>query len=59
MLLQMVYCCIALVVPSIDPSIVSIKKFLFRNARDRYLGYQRQVSVIWRHNKASFCGMMS
>ena len=46
MLLQMVYCCIALVVPSIDPSIVSIKKFLFRNARDRYLGYQRQVSVI-------------
>ena len=34
----MVYCCIDLLCPSIDPSIVSIKKLVFRPcARFRYL----------------------
>jgi hypothetical protein len=30
MLLQMVYCCVASVLLSIDPSIVTIKKLIFR-----------------------------
>jgi hypothetical protein len=53
MLLQMVYCCIALVVPSIDPSIISIKKLVFCNARD--LIYPKVPGV----SSASFCDMMS
>jgi hypothetical protein len=54
MLLQVVYCCIALVVPSIDPLIVSIKKFLFCNARDVIYRKVPGVSAA-----ASFCDMTS